>query len=87
MGEKMGKLGGVKTITQLTKAGQDISLASPDTEPFVRAETVAKQFAVHKRTVALWAENEKIPHYRIGGAIRFKMSEVMEAAAKAGAFQ
>ena len=44
----------------------------------VKAEVIAKYFDVHKRTVALWADHGDIPHYRIGGAIRFNLQEVIE---------
>ena len=75
----MGKLGGVKTITHQTKAGQDNALAKTSSVPFVRAEVIAKALDVHKRTVCLWAQNGVIPCVRIGGAVRFNMEAVLGA--------
>ena len=48
--------------------------------PLVRAEVIAAHFDVHPRTVSMWAQNGTIPCVRIGGALRFNMEAVLEAA-------
>lgn len=52
--------------------------------PLVRAEVIAKLFSVHPRTVALWAQNETIPSYRIGSALRFDLTEIEAAIGRRG---
>jgi excisionase family DNA binding protein len=49
-------------------------------KPLVRAKVLAKYFDVHERTICMWAENGTIPCVRIGGALRFNMEAVLEAA-------
>jgi excisionase family DNA binding protein len=49
-------------------------------KPLVRAKVLAKYFDVHERTICMWAENGIIPCVRIGGALRFNMEAVLEAA-------
>jgi excisionase family DNA binding protein len=66
--------------TQPTKPEQDTALAETTRRPLVRAEVIAKALDVHKRTVALWAQNGTIPCVRIGGAIRFDLEAVLGAA-------
>ena len=51
-----------------------------ETKPLVRVDVIAKHFDVHKRTVALWAENGIIPCVRIGGALRFDFDAVIKSA-------
>jgi excisionase family DNA binding protein len=49
-------------------------------KPLVRAKVLAKYFDVHERTICMWAENGTIPCTRIGGALRFNLEAVLEAA-------
>jgi excisionase family DNA binding protein len=49
-------------------------------KPLVRAKVLAKYFDVHERTICMWAENGIIPCVRIGGALRFNLEAVLEAA-------
>jgi len=70
----------VKQITHQTKPEQDTALAETTRRPLVRAEVIAKHFAVHKRSVLNWAEQGKIPCCRIGGSVRFDLEAVLEAA-------
>jgi excisionase family DNA binding protein len=44
--------------------------------PGTTAKQVAKTFSVTERTVRQWCVNRKIPFYKIGGLVRFDMSEV-----------
>jgi len=73
----------VKTITP-TAQKQPQPAPAPTTAntpaPLVRAEVVAKQLDVHKRTVCLWAQQGVIPSIRIGGIVRFDLQQVMETA-------
>jgi hypothetical protein len=62
-----------------TQPEQGVALAETNRRPLVRAEVVAKHFAVHKRTVLLWAENKIIPCIRIGGAVRFDLEGVLNS--------
>jgi|GEM_PF-5272416 len=65
-------------IKHATKTEQDTALAETR-RPLVRVDEVASHFAVHKRTVALWAQNGTIPCIRVGGALRFDMEAVLGA--------
>lgn len=80
----MGKVGSVKSITHQTKAGQDTVLASPE-EKLVTAAEVADALSINKRTVALHAERGTLPHYKIGGSLRFRMSDVWASVRRGGA--
>jgi excisionase family DNA binding protein len=71
----------VKRITHPTKTETPETVPGiTEAAPLVRAEVIAKALDVHKRTVCLWAQNGTIPCRRIGGIVRFNLSEVMEAA-------
>ena len=73
-------IGGVSTLNLNKKPEQDTALAETNRHPLVRAEAIAKHFAVHKRTVCLWAERGDIPCVRIGGALRFDLEAVIGSA-------
>ena len=45
-------------------------------EEFMTAEDVGRFFHVAARTVYNWTVDKKIPYYKIGGAIRFKRSDI-----------
>lgn len=48
-----------------------------DREPFVDMETVARFLGVSRRTVQRWrAESHYFPAYKLGGIVRFRLSEV-----------
>jgi len=48
-------------------------------EPYVSVEDLAKHFSVHANTVRSWVKNNTIPHLKVGGVYRFKISKVEEA--------
>jgi excisionase family DNA binding protein len=75
----------VKAITHPTKPEQATALAETTRRPLVRVDVVAKHFDVHKRTVALWAENGTIPCVRIGGTLRFDFDAVINSTGRATA--
>lgn len=45
-------------------------------EPFVDAAAVADYLGVSYQTVLRWAGTKRIPSYKIGTAVRFRMSEI-----------
>lgn len=47
-------------------------------EPFVRAEDVAEFLGISAATVYRWSEQRRIPSYRLNGAVRFRLSEILE---------
>ena len=53
-------------------------------EQYVPIDDLAKHFAVSVSTVRAWIRNNTIPHLKVGGVYRFKISKVEEAL-KAGA--
>lgn len=48
-------------------------------EPYVPIDDLAKHFAVSVSTVRAWIRNNTIPHLKVGGVYRFKVSKVEEA--------
>lgn len=48
------------------------------------AEDVARHFGVSDRTVRRWVETTDMPHRRIGGTLRFNLTEVDSWAARGG---
>lgn len=50
-------------------------------EPYVAIEDVAKHFAVSVSTVRSWIRANKIPHLKLGGVYRFRLSSVEDALA------
>jgi excisionase family DNA binding protein len=75
------KNGLVNSITNPKQSEQSTNApAITHPTPLVRAEVVAKHFDVHVRTVCMWAQNGTIPCTRIGGALRFNLEAVLEAA-------
>lgn len=47
-----------------------------DDEPLVNAKHVGTALGLHHRTIELHAQSGRLPHYKIGAAIRFRMSEI-----------
>jgi excisionase family DNA binding protein len=45
-------------------------------EKFLTVEQVAGYLSLSKATVYQWASEKRIPHYRMGRAIRFKQAEI-----------
>lgn len=45
-------------------------------EKFLTVEQVAEYLSLSKATVYQWASEKRIPHYRMGRAIRFKQAEI-----------
>ncbi len=45
-------------------------------EPYVTADDVAAYLAVHYRTVYRMVANEGLPHRRLNGQLRFKLTDV-----------
>jgi len=43
----------------------------------VRAKVLAKRYDVSERAILLWAEQGKIPHFRIGKTVRFDLDAVI----------
>lgn len=48
-------------------------------ESYVSLEDLAKHFAVSQSTVRGWIRSNTIPHLKVGGVYRFKISKVEEA--------
>ena len=48
-------------------------------EPYGSLEDLAKHFSVHVNTVRAWVKNNAVPHLKVGGVYRFKISKVEEA--------
>ena len=48
-------------------------------EPYVSLDDLANHFAVSQSTVRLWIRKNTIPHLKVGGVYRFKVSKVEEA--------
>ena len=47
-------------------------------EPLVTTKEVADFLGVSPRTVEAWVQARKIPHYKFGRPVRFRLSEVEE---------
>jgi excisionase family DNA binding protein len=47
-----------------------------DNEPFVRVKEVAAYLRLSKDTIYSKVAKSEIPYYKIGTALRFKMSEI-----------
>ncbi|MCP5525161.1 MAG: helix-turn-helix domain-containing protein [Verrucomicrobiales bacterium] len=45
-------------------------------EPFLDRQEVARRFQIGSRDLAEWLKNGVLPHFRIGGKIRFRWSEI-----------
>jgi len=45
-------------------------------EKYLTRKEVADRFGVDPRTIDNWRRNYDMPHYRMGGQVRFKESEV-----------
>ncbi len=52
------------------------AIGANQSEEFLTAEDVARFFHISARTVYNWTVDKKIPHYKIGGSIRFKRSDL-----------
>ena len=48
-------------------------------EQYVPIDDLAKHFAVSVSTVRAWIRNNTVPHLKVGGVYRFKISKVEEA--------
>lgn len=72
----------VNTITNPKQSEQSTNAPAitHPTTPLVRAQIIARHFDVNERTVCMWAQNGIIPCVRIGGALRFNLEAVLEAA-------
>jgi excisionase family DNA binding protein len=46
--------------------------------PAATVEDIALHFGVSERTVRRWLTETDIPHFRVGGIIRFRVDEVAE---------
>ena len=46
-------------------------------EPFLAADELAKALAVSVHTIRTWRKQEKIPFYKLGRFLRFRLSEVL----------
>jgi len=49
------------------------------TTPYIDAKTLAEHLRVHPQTIYILARTNAIPHLRVGGQLRFVLSEVQEA--------
>jgi len=67
----------VKTITPKAPAPR---IEAEVIRPLVSSKEVACAMGCHKRTVEMHAQNGRIPHYRLGGNLRFDLQEVLAAA-------
>jgi len=46
------------------------------TEKFLTVEEVAEYLSISRATVYQWASEKRIPHYKLGRAVRFKQTEI-----------
>jgi hypothetical protein len=53
------------------------TMAKP-TDPLVTSKDIGRVCGVHHRTIELHAQKNLLPHYRIGGSVRFDMVEVLK---------
>ena len=47
-----------------------------DSDSLVDGNEVAEYLGVHYKTICRWATERRLPSYKIGGAVRFRMSEI-----------
>jgi excisionase family DNA binding protein len=45
-------------------------------EKFLTVDEVAEYLSLSRATIYQWASEKRIPHYRMGRAIRFKQAEI-----------
>jgi excisionase family DNA binding protein len=57
---------------------EGVTFASDDVEPLITAVEVAAMLNVTATHVRALAKNNRIPHYRIGGSVRFRKSKVWQ---------
>lgn len=72
---------GVKTITP----EHDGPRNAAKRKPLVSSKVVGELASVHHRTIELHAQKGLLPHYRVGGRLRFDLDEVMSAMRKEAA--
>ena len=69
---------GVQTITPTQEAPRidagEIRLVS--------SKVIGRACGVHHRTIELHAQQGKLPHFRVGGSLRFDLREVLAAMRK-----
>lgn len=69
---------GVKTITPTKEAPRIAEVI----KPLVSSKVIGRTVGVHHRTIELHAQKGLLPHYRVGGSLRFDLDEVMAAMRK-----
>jgi excisionase family DNA binding protein len=60
----------------MKKTAQKMAPALPDQERFLTKHEVAVRLGIRPRTVGVWAQQRRLPAYRVGRYLRFKWNEV-----------
>ena len=55
----------------------DVFFDNRISEKFVTAEELAEHLSVSVHAIRLWRKQEKIPYYKLGRSLRFRVSEVL----------
>lgn len=78
----------VATITEILSAKvqasvQEAAPASPQAtaayDPILTKRQLAMHLHVSARTIGMWTEKRYLPHYKIGRAVRFRLSDIHRA--------
>lgn len=48
------------------------------TEPLLKPEKVAEMLGIRRKTVVLWAREERLPAVRVGRFYRFRPAEIQD---------
>lgn len=65
-------------IDEVLKHVQPQKVVNFPTEPMVKIDVAADHLGVTVRHIRQLVSANKIPHYKIGGSLRFKLSELAE---------
>jgi excisionase family DNA binding protein len=57
-------------------------VVSQTKESFVNVKDASQYLGIKENTVRLWCQEKKIPYYKIGNLLKFKLSELERWAAK-----
>lgn len=58
-------------------------MADENNKPkFLDVKSVAYMFDLHPQTIYTWVRRKRIPHYKVGGVIRFNVDELIVWAKK-----
>lgn len=45
-------------------------------EPFIDTSTAANFIGIRRNTLVIWVRTKGVPHYKIGGLLKFRLSEL-----------